>query len=122
MNPCTTLEDAMGVQVLWGQERSVTPSHQVWRVENGELAPVEKRWLGHFYGGDCYLVLYTYYVGSKVNRIIYIWQVSPCPLPRAHPQQDSAGQGYPPEGPMHKSPVGHSLPLHGLPIPKERMS
>ncbi|XP_048808688.1 villin-1 isoform X1 [Lagopus muta] len=47
---------------------------EVWRVENGELAPVEKRWLGHFYGGDCYLVLYTYYVGSKVNRIIYIWQ------------------------------------------------
>ncbi|KFP91715.1 Villin-1, partial [Apaloderma vittatum] len=47
---------------------------EVWRVENGELAPVDKRWLGHFYGGDCYLVLYTYYVGPKVNRIIYIWQ------------------------------------------------
>ncbi|NXJ73963.1 VILI protein, partial [Trogon melanurus] len=47
---------------------------EVWRVENGELVPVEKRWLGHFYGGDCYLVLYTYYVGPKLNRIIYIWQ------------------------------------------------
>ncbi|KAM9235128.1 villin-1 isoform 2-T2 [Leptosomus discolor] len=47
---------------------------EVWRVENGELAPVEKRWLGHFYGGDCYLILYTYFVGPKVNRIIYIWQ------------------------------------------------
>lgn len=44
-------------------------------MEKGELVPVEKRWLGHFYGGDCYLVLYTYYVGPKVNRIIYIWQV-----------------------------------------------
>lgn len=50
-------------------------SHQVWRVESGELVPVEKKWLGHFYGGDCYLVLYTYSVGPKVNRIIYIWQV-----------------------------------------------
>ncbi|NWH76624.1 VILI protein, partial [Piaya cayana] len=46
----------------------------VWRVENNELVPVEKQWLGHFYGGDCYLVLYTYFVGPKVNRIIYIWQ------------------------------------------------
>ncbi|XP_064290876.1 villin-1 [Passer domesticus] len=47
---------------------------EVWRVEDNELVPVEKKWLGHFYGGDCYLVLYTYYVGPKVNRIIYIWQ------------------------------------------------
>ncbi|NXO63622.1 VILI protein, partial [Phainopepla nitens] len=47
---------------------------EVWRVENNELVPVEKKWLGHFYGGDCYLVLYTYSVGPKVNRIIYIWQ------------------------------------------------
>ncbi|KAM9548536.1 villin-1 isoform 1-T2 [Guaruba guarouba] len=47
---------------------------EVWRVENQELVPVEKRWLGHFYGGDCYLILYTYFVGPKVNRIIYIWQ------------------------------------------------
>ncbi|NXI09346.1 VILI protein, partial [Irena cyanogastra] len=47
---------------------------EVWRVENNELVPVEKKWLGHFYGGDCYLVLYTYLVGPKVNRIIYIWQ------------------------------------------------
>uniref|UniRef100_A0A803VMG2 Villin 1 n=1 Tax=Ficedula albicollis TaxID=59894 RepID=A0A803VMG2_FICAL len=47
---------------------------EVWRVENNELVPVEKKWLGHFYGGDCYLILYTYYVGPKVNRIIYIWQ------------------------------------------------
>ncbi|KAM6348664.1 villin-1 [Alca torda] len=47
---------------------------EVWRVENQELVPVEKKWLGHFYGGDCYLVLYTYTVGPKVNRIIYLWQ------------------------------------------------
>ncbi|NXA07307.1 VILI protein, partial [Sapayoa aenigma] len=47
---------------------------EVWRVENNELVPVEKKWLGHFYGGDCYLVLYTYFVGPKVNRIIYLWQ------------------------------------------------
>ncbi|NXN33231.1 VILI protein, partial [Nycticryphes semicollaris] len=47
---------------------------EVWRVESQELVPVEKKWLGHFFGGDCYLVLYTYSVGPKVNRIIYLWQ------------------------------------------------
>lgn len=60
-----------------GSSTSPSLSHQVWRVENQELVPVEKKWLGHFYGGDCYLVLYTYTVGPKVNRIIYIWQVRP---------------------------------------------
>lgn len=50
-------------------DSSISLPHQVWRVENNELAPVEKKWLGHFYGGDCYLVLYTYFVGPKVNRI-----------------------------------------------------
>lgn len=56
-------------------DSSPSLSHQVWRVENNELVPVEKKWLGHFYGGDCYLILYTYFVGPKVNRIIYLWQV-----------------------------------------------
>lgn len=60
-----------------GSSASPSLSHQVWRVENHELVPVEKRWLGHFYGGDCYLVLYTYYVGPRVSRIIYLWQVRP---------------------------------------------
>ncbi|XP_075037159.1 villin-1 isoform X2 [Mixophyes fleayi] len=47
---------------------------EVWRIENLELAPVEKKWLGHFYGGDCYLILYKYLVNNKYHYIIYIWQ------------------------------------------------
>ncbi|KAM9123109.1 villin-1 [Pangshura tecta] len=47
---------------------------EVWRIEDLELAPVEKRWLGHFYGGDCYLILYKYLVNNKQHYIIYIWQ------------------------------------------------
>lgn len=53
---------------------------QVWRIENLELVPVESRWLGHFYGGDCYLLLYTYLIGEKPHYLLYIWQVRPCPL------------------------------------------
>ncbi|XP_069083203.1 villin-1 isoform X1 [Pleurodeles waltl] len=51
-----------------------TGEAEVWRVENLELVPVEKRWLGHLYGGDCYLILYTYLVNSKKHYILYIWQ------------------------------------------------
>nr|XP_025857812.1 villin-1 [Vulpes vulpes] len=49
---------------------------QMWRIENLELVPVESKWLGHFYGGDCYLLLYTYLIGEKKNYLLYIWQGS----------------------------------------------
>lgn len=48
---------------------------QVWRIENLELVPVEHRWYGFFYGGDCYLVLYTYEVNGKPHYVLYTWQV-----------------------------------------------
>uniref|UniRef100_A0A4W3H2F4 Gelsolin-like domain-containing protein n=1 Tax=Callorhinchus milii TaxID=7868 RepID=A0A4W3H2F4_CALMI len=35
---------------------------------------------GHFYGGDCYLVLYTYMKGHKPAYIIYFWQVAEPPV------------------------------------------
>ncbi|XP_075465787.1 villin-1 [Ascaphus truei] len=47
---------------------------EVWRIENLELVPVEKGWLGHFYGGDCYLMLYKYLVNNKYHYMIYMWQ------------------------------------------------
>lgn len=49
---------------------------QVWRIEDNEPVPVERKWLGHFYGGDCYLILYKYEVNSKLHYILYMWQVS----------------------------------------------
>uniref|UniRef100_A0A4W6FBK0 Advillin n=1 Tax=Lates calcarifer TaxID=8187 RepID=A0A4W6FBK0_LATCA len=47
---------------------------EVWRIENLELVPVEPKWLGYFFGGDCYLILYTYLVNSKKCYLLYIWQ------------------------------------------------
>ena len=52
---------------------------QVWRIEDLELVPVEPQWHGFFYGGDCYLVLYTYEVHSKLNYLLYMWQVRELP-------------------------------------------
>lgn len=46
------------------------------RIENLELVPVDPEWYGYFYGGDCYLILYTYLVNNKKCYLLYIWQVS----------------------------------------------
>lgn len=49
---------------------------QVWRIENLELAEVNRRTYGQFYGGDCYLVLYTYQRSGQQQYILYMWQVT----------------------------------------------
>ncbi|XP_006867873.1 PREDICTED: villin-1 isoform X2 [Chrysochloris asiatica] len=49
---------------------------EVWRIEDLELVSVDPKWLGHFYGGDCYLLLYTYLIGEKKHYLLYIWQGS----------------------------------------------
>ncbi|KAL6086337.1 hypothetical protein STEG23_000135, partial [Scotinomys teguina] len=59
------------------QERMVDDGNgkvEVWRIEKLELVPVEQQWHGFFYGGDCYLVFYTYEVNGKPRYILYIWQ------------------------------------------------
>uniref|UniRef100_UPI00398F1CF4 villin-1 isoform X2 n=1 Tax=Pristiophorus japonicus TaxID=55135 RepID=UPI00398F1CF4 len=47
---------------------------EVWRIEERELVPVDPKTYGQFYGGDCYLVLYTYMRNNKTAYILYIWQ------------------------------------------------
>ncbi|XP_075757834.1 advillin [Pelodiscus sinensis] len=62
---------------LAAQERMVDDGDgkvEVWRIENLELAPVAPQSHGCFYGGDCYLVLYTYAVSGRPRYILYIWQ------------------------------------------------
>ncbi|KAM6473002.1 advillin [Liasis olivaceus] len=62
---------------LAAQERMVDNGEgkvEVWRIENLELVQVDKQWHGFFYGGDCYLILYTYELKNKPHYILYIWQ------------------------------------------------
>ncbi|KFU97734.1 Adseverin, partial [Pterocles gutturalis] len=43
---------------------------EIWRVESSGRVPVGPETYGQFYGGDCYIILYTYPKG----QIIYTWQ------------------------------------------------
>ncbi|XP_043823029.1 adseverin [Dromiciops gliroides] len=45
-------------------------SVEIWRVESNGRVPVDPKTYGEFYGGDCYIILYTYSKG----QIIYTWQ------------------------------------------------
>uniref|UniRef100_A0A8C3I2K8 Villin like n=2 Tax=Chrysemys picta bellii TaxID=8478 RepID=A0A8C3I2K8_CHRPI len=47
---------------------------EVWRIEDLHMQPVDPRTYGQFYGGDCYLVLYTYLTSGRTHYIIYMWQ------------------------------------------------
>ncbi len=47
---------------------------EVWRVEDFTLVPLDKALYGQFFGGDSYVILYTYRVGNKDAWIIYFWQ------------------------------------------------
>uniref|UniRef100_A0A8C5CET0 Scinderin like a n=1 Tax=Gadus morhua TaxID=8049 RepID=A0A8C5CET0_GADMO len=51
---------------------------KIWRVEEGEKVAVEQSSYGQFFGGDCYLILYSYSLGGRRQHIIYIWQGLKC--------------------------------------------
>uniref|UniRef100_A0A7N9AVE3 Scinderin like a n=1 Tax=Mastacembelus armatus TaxID=205130 RepID=A0A7N9AVE3_9TELE len=51
---------------------------QIWRIEKGDKVPVEPSSYGQFFGGDCYLVLYSYNAGGREKHIIYTWQGKKC--------------------------------------------
>ncbi|XP_048848805.1 adseverin [Brienomyrus brachyistius] len=45
---------------------------EIWRVESSGRVSIDPQTYGQFYGGDCYIILYTYGKG----HIIYTWQGS----------------------------------------------
>ncbi|XP_069795373.1 scinderin-like [Narcine bancroftii] len=47
---------------------------QIWRIEKLGKQPVDHSLYGQFYGGDCYIILYTYKLGAKDHHLIYTWQ------------------------------------------------
>ncbi|XP_047662468.1 scinderin like b [Tachysurus fulvidraco] len=51
---------------------------QIWRVEDGARVAVDPSSYGQFYGGDCYIILYSYKQGGREQHIIYTWQGLKC--------------------------------------------
>ncbi|KAA0186577.1 hypothetical protein HAZT_HAZT004263 [Hyalella azteca] len=45
-----------------------------FRVEDFELQPVDESTLGFFFGGDSYVLKYTYQVEGREKYIVYFWQ------------------------------------------------
>lgn len=45
----------------------------VWRVEDFKLVPQPRELYGTFFGGDCYVILYTYTKDRREHYIIYYW-------------------------------------------------
>ncbi|GCC36965.1 hypothetical protein chiPu_0015465 [Chiloscyllium punctatum] len=74
--------DQGGIKIfVWKGKKSSKEERQsslsralVWMIEDLELVPVPSHWFGHFYSGNCYLILYTYTVNNRLHYILYIWQ------------------------------------------------
>ena len=49
---------------------------EVWRIENFELVLQPKELYGTFFGGDSYVILYTYQKNNKSCFVVYYWLVS----------------------------------------------
>lgn len=47
---------------------------KIWRIEGGAKVQVDSKSYGQFYGGDCYIILYSYKLGGKQQHVIYTWQ------------------------------------------------
>lgn len=46
---------------------------EIWRIEDFEMEPQDKGLYGQFFGGDSYVILYTYLINGKENYLIYFW-------------------------------------------------
>ncbi|XP_013406709.1 advillin [Lingula anatina] len=47
---------------------------EVFVVHNFDLVAQDKKHYGQFFAGDCYVILYTYEVGTQTRHLIYYWQ------------------------------------------------
>ncbi|XP_072366613.1 scinderin-like isoform X1 [Scyliorhinus torazame] len=47
---------------------------QIWRIEDFKKEPVDPSLYGQFYGGDCYIILYSYKLDNRDKHLIYTWQ------------------------------------------------
>jgi len=73
----STMHDNPEVARETGMVDDGTGTKKIWRVERKnntyEMVELEKKYFGQLYGGDSYVILYTYLVNGKENYILYYW-------------------------------------------------
>ncbi|KAM5145729.1 gelsolin isoform 3-T6 [Mantella aurantiaca] len=70
----SSLHDSPAMAAQHGMVDDGSGAKQIWRIEASEKVPVSPSHYGQFYGGDSYIVLYSYSHGGKKGQIIYTWQ------------------------------------------------
>jgi hypothetical protein len=53
----------------------------IYRVEGFEIVPVPEEVHGMFFGGDSYVIVYTYDKQGRQGNVVYYWQVRSRPEP-----------------------------------------
>merc|ERR1711970_1225214 len=79
-----TLHQNPKIAATTGMVDDGTGVKEIFRVQMFDLVAVPEEKHGVFFSGDCYIILYAYYVGNKECYIIYYWL-------GAHSSQDEQG-------------------------------
>ena len=58
------------------------------------MSPLEPGLYGQFFGGDSYVILYTYLVNNKESWIIYFWQGQVRLLGRGEGREGGANKSF----------------------------
>ncbi|KAK7888659.1 hypothetical protein WMY93_024219 [Mugilogobius chulae] len=74
----SSLHDNQAMAAQHGMVDDGSGDVKIWRVEGSDKVKVDPSTYGQFYGGDCYLVLYSYNCGGQTKHIIYTWQGKKC--------------------------------------------
>ena len=45
----------------------------IYRIEDFKMVPLDLALYGQFFGGDSYVILYTYLINNRESYIIYFW-------------------------------------------------
>uniref|UniRef100_A0A3Q3L5K8 Gelsolin n=1 Tax=Mastacembelus armatus TaxID=205130 RepID=A0A3Q3L5K8_9TELE len=64
-----SLHDSPAMAAQHGMVDDGSGEKQIWRIEGSDKVPVEPSTHGQFYGGDSYIILYSYHHGGQHRRM-----------------------------------------------------
>ncbi|XP_041098671.1 gelsolin-like isoform X1 [Polyodon spathula] len=72
----SSLHDSPAMAAQHGMVDGGQGEKKIWRIENSDKVPVDPSTYGQFYGGDSYIIQYSYSHGGRQGHLIYTWQGS----------------------------------------------